>query len=267
MVGVLVLVHEHVPEPAAVLVGHLGQRLEDVDGDHDQVVEVHRARGEQPALVLGVGLGEGLVPGGLSLGRERLVVDQLVLQVRHLRRQRLGRVLLGVELELTARERHQALGVGLVVHGERRRIAEPLGLPAQDPDAGRVEGHDPHGPGPGAHQGGDPRRHLARRLVGKGDGQDLVRRHVAGGEQIRDPVRQHPGLSRPGARHDEQRAALVHDGRALLWIESVEEGVYREGGHCNSVGGARDKSRAHHAHRGTCGIRLGTCGICLRSRA
>ena len=28
MVGVLVLVHQHVPEPAAVLLGHLGQGLE-----------------------------------------------------------------------------------------------------------------------------------------------------------------------------------------------------------------------------------------------
>ena len=95
MVGVLVFVHEHVPEPAAVLGGDLGQGLEQVDRDHDQVVEVHRARRDQAALVLGVRLGQDLVPGRLGLGGERLVVDQLVLQVRDLRGHHLGRVLLG----------------------------------------------------------------------------------------------------------------------------------------------------------------------------
>ena len=244
MVGVLVLVHEHVPEPAAVLGGDLGQGLEQVDRDHDQVVEVHRARRDQAALVLGVGLGQDLVPGRLGLGGERLVVDQLVLQVRDLRGHHLGRVLLGVELELAAGQRHQPLGVGLVVDGERGGVAEALGLPAQDPHAGGVEGHDPHGPGPRADQGGHPGRHLPGRLVGEGDGQDLVRRHVPRGQQVGDPVGEHAGLPRARARHDEQRAALVHDGSALLRIESVEEGVYREGGHPHRVGGRADKRGA-----------------------
>ena len=231
MVGVLVLVHEHVPEPAAVLLGHLRQGLEEVDRDHDQVVEVHRAGRQQAALVLAVGLGQGLVPRGLRLGGEGLVVDQLVLQVRHLGGHRLGRVLLGVELELPAGQRHQALGVGLVVDGERRGVAEPPGLPAQDAHAGRVERHHPHGPGLRADQRGDPGGHLPGRLVGEGDGQDLLRRHVPGGEQVGDPVGEHAGLPRARARHDQQRAALVHHGSALLRIESVEEGIYSEGGH------------------------------------
>ena len=240
MIGVLVLVHEYVTEPAAVLRRHLGDGLEEIDRDHDQVVEVHRARVEEPALVLGVGLGQGLVPRGLRLGGERLVVDQLVLQVRHLGGHLLRRELLGVELELAAGQSHQALRVGLVVDGERRRVTEPLGLPAQDAHAGGVEGHDPHGPGPRADQGGHPGRHLPRRLVGEGDGHDLVRCHVPRGEQVGDPVGQYAGLARPRARDDEQRAAFVHHGSALLRIESVEEGVYCEGGHVPRVGGCTD---------------------------
>ena len=249
MVGVLVLVHQHVPEPAAVLLRHLGQGLEEVDRDHDQVVEVHRARRDQPALVLAVGLGQGLVPCGLRAGGERLVVDQLVLQVRHLGGHRLRRVLLGVELELAAGERHQALRVGLVVDGERGGVAEPLRLPAQDAHAGRVERHDPHGPGARADQRGDAGGHLPGRLVGEGDGQDLVRRDIARGEQVGDPVGEHPGL--PGARagHDEQRAALVHHGSTLLRIESVEKGIYRESGHLHRVGRHADKSSERTAPR------------------
>ena len=58
-----------------------------------------------------------------------------------------------------------------------------------------------------------------------------MRRDVARGEQVRDPVGEHPGLPRARAGHDEQRAALVHHGSTLLRIQSVEEGVNREGGH------------------------------------
>ncbi len=170
------------------------------------------------------------------------MVDELVLQVGHLGGHRLGRELLGVELELPAGERHQALGIRLVVDGERRRIAESLRLAAQDAHAGRVEGHHPHGPSPRADQGRDPRRHLPGRLVGEGDGQDLVRRDVARGEQVRDPVGEHAGLARARAGHDEQRTALVHHGSALLRIESVEEGVNSESGHLHSVGGYHDKN-------------------------
>ena len=248
MVGVLVLVHQHVPEPAPVLLGDLGYRLEEVDRDHDQVIEVHRAGREQAALVLAVRLGQHLVPGRLRAGRERLVVDQLVLQVRDLGGHLLRRELLGVELEFAADQRHQALGVRLVVDGKRRGIAEPLGLPAQDAHAGRVERHHPHGPGPRADQGGDAAGHLAGRLIGEGNGQDLVRCHVPRGQQVSDPVREHAGLPRARAGHDQQRAALVHHGSALLWIESVKEGVYCEGGHLHRVGGRTDKK----AERASC---------------
>ena len=40
--------------------------------------------------------------------------------------------------------------------------------------------------------------------------------HAAGGQQVGDPVGQHPGLAGAGAGHDEQRRARVHDGGALL---------------------------------------------------
>ncbi|GAA1810858.1 hypothetical protein GCM10009735_50330 [Actinomadura chokoriensis] len=44
-------------------------------------------------------------------------------------------------------------------------------------------------------------------------------------EQVRDAVREHPGLARAGARDDQQRAAGVHDGGALLRVEAIEQGV------------------------------------------
>jgi hypothetical protein len=41
----------------------------------------------------------------------------------------------------------------------------------------------------------------------------------------------------------------VHDGSALLRIESVKEGIYREGGHLPSVGGYTDKCCDREAPR------------------
>ena len=58
-----------------------------------------------------------------------------------------------------------------------------------------------------------------------------MRSHVARGKQIGDPVGKHTGLAGACAGHDEQRAALVYHGGALLGIQSIEKGINREGGH------------------------------------
>ena len=231
VVGVLVLVDQQVPEPGPVLGGHLGERLQQVDRHHDQVVEVHGAGRDQPALVLGVRLGQRLLPVPAGAGGERLVVDEVVLEVGDLGGDRLGRMVLDVQVQLAADQRHQPLRVGLVVDRERGGVAEPPGLAAQDPHAGGVERHQPHGPRPRAGQRPRPRGHLARGLVGEGDGQDLARGDVALRQQVGDPVGQHPGLARARAGHDEQRAALVHDGGPLLGVQPVQEGVGGSRGH------------------------------------
>ncbi len=160
--------------------------------------------------------------------------------------QRLGRILPGVEVQLAADQGHQPLGVGLIVDRERGWVAEALRLPAQDADARGVERHDPHGPGPRADQHGHPRCHLAGRLVGEGDGQDLARQDVPRGEQVGDPVGQHPGLPGPRARHDEQRAARVDHRSPLLRVQPVQKGISSRSGHPDSLGAPAD-SRAPDA--------------------
>ena len=51
VVGVLVLVDQHVPEPAPVVLGDGGEPLQQVHRGHDQVVEVERVRLLEPRLV------------------------------------------------------------------------------------------------------------------------------------------------------------------------------------------------------------------------
>ncbi len=241
VVGVLVLVDQHVPEPAPVVLGDVGERLQQVHGGHDQVVEVERVGLVQPALVEPVGLGQGLLHVRLGPSGEGLVVDELVLEVAHLRRERPGRVALRVEVEVAADQGHQPLGVGLVVDREGRLHPEVAGLAAQDAHAGGVEGAHPHRLGPAADQSGDPLLHLAGGLVGEGDGEHRAGMHLALGQQVGDPGGQDPGLARAGAGDDEQRAALVDHRGALLGVESLEQG--RGVGSSRPVGRGRSRAR------------------------
>ena len=65
--------------------------------------------------------------------------------------------------------------VGLVVDREVRPVAEPLGLAAQDPAAGGMEGEDPDRAGGAAEHPLEALAHLAGGLVRERDREDLVR--------------------------------------------------------------------------------------------
>ena len=64
VVRVLVLVHEDVAEVTCASARALREALEDLDGEHQQVVEVDRVRGMQATLVEVVRLRNRLVPEG-----------------------------------------------------------------------------------------------------------------------------------------------------------------------------------------------------------
>ncbi|GII75586.1 hypothetical protein Sru01_05680 [Sphaerisporangium rufum] len=81
---------------------------------------------------------------------------------------------------------------------------------------------------------------------------------------------EHPGLARTGAGDDEQRAARVHDGLALLRVEPVEQrmingGVHGSGRHAFRLGPPTDNAdppagtgdAPGAATAGTCGIMAG----------
>ena len=66
--------------------------------------------------------------------------------------------------------------------------------------------------------------HLARRLVGEGDGQDLRRARRGRGEDMGDTRGQHAGLAGAGAGQHQHRAVERLDRLALLGIEPGEIG-------------------------------------------
>ena len=126
-VGVLVLVDEDPAECAAVALAHVLEELEQVDGAHQEVVEVHRVRLEHPPLVELVDVGHGaLEEPALAPRAYASSVGELVLGPRDLGLHGAGREALRVELELLDATLHHPQRVGLVVDREGALVAQAL---------------------------------------------------------------------------------------------------------------------------------------------
>ena len=223
MVGVLVLVDQDVPEPPAVVLGHVGEPDHQRHRVPDQVVEVDGLGPGQARLIGGVDVGQRRLGVVGALGSEGVGVDQLVLQPRDLVEQPAGGHPLGVEVQVAGHERDQAKAVGLVVDREGRLHAQALSLPAQDAHAGRVERRDPHRASPRPHSDLNTLAHLGGGLVREGDGQDLAWSRIPGGKQVGDPTGEHTGLARACPGDDQQGAAAVLDSLALRRVEVADQ--------------------------------------------
>ena len=79
----------------------------------------------------------------------------------------------------------------------------------------------------GPISGGDALAHLPGGLVGEGDGEDLERTGLAGGDQVGDPGREHAGLAGAGAgEHENGPFGRLHGG-ALLRVQAGQVGGLR----------------------------------------
>jgi hypothetical protein len=95
----------------------------------------------------------------------------------------------------------------------------------------RVEGAEPgHALDRAAGDLRDALLHLARGLVGEGDGEDLARPGLAGGDQMGEARGQRGGLARAGAREDQHRALGRQHGLALRRVQAGQgQGASGEG--------------------------------------
>ena len=177
----------------------------------------------QVALVDVVDVGDHLLEGRRGLAPVRGGVAQPVLGGGDLVVDRRRRVALGVDAERVGAALGQTPRVGLVVDRELARVAEPLGLGAQDARAGGVERHQPHPPRAVPEQPLDALAHLAGRLVRERDRQDLAGLRLVGVDQEGDPVGEHARLAAAGAREDQQRPLAVRDGLPLGLVEPLEQ--------------------------------------------
>ena len=161
-----------------------------------------------------------LVPGPVL---ENLGADQVVLGLADGRLDALGGEAGLVAGDLLHHVLDRAEAVGLVVDGESRIDAHELGVIAQQPGAEAVEGAHPDLRA--GHQGLDALPHLAGRLVGEGDGQDVLGRD-ARVEQVGDPPRDDAGLA--ARRRPAPAGALDVRDRLALGRRQIGKQVHGE---------------------------------------
>ena len=187
-VGVLVFVDEDIAEPALVLGQHVLVVAEDRQDVEQEVAEVAGVQRQEAGLVLGVEFGAAAVEGarvggGHLVGRQRAVLPVVDVACQHT-----GRPALVVDPgSLNELLQQTQLIVG-VENGEGGFETDEFGVAAQQFHPDGVEGAKPgHAFDRLAQVRGDAGLHLARGLVGEGDGQDLVRARGAGVQKMRDP--------------------------------------------------------------------------------
>jgi hypothetical protein len=215
VVGVLVLVDHDVAEALLPFGEHVRLFLEELNGAHEQIVEVQSVGLLQSRLV------QLVHPRGRLLGVARCHLGQLgrahadVLGLGDRVLERARRPALQVEIEVFEDPGDHTLGVLLVVDREVLTEAQMGGLVAQEPGAARVEGHDPHVVGDGRpDQEADALAHLARGLVRERDGQHLTRTH-ARAQEVGHAVGDDASLARSGAGDDEDGTLGGQNGVAL----------------------------------------------------
>jgi len=85
-----------------------------------------------------------------------------------------------------------------------------------------MKGAEPHSLGGVADHRFEPLAHLARRLVGKGDGEKFGRQRAPGSEGIGQPGSQNPGLAGTRAGKHQHRAVDRLDGATLRVVQAGE---------------------------------------------
>jgi hypothetical protein len=223
-VGVLVFVDQDELEALLVLAQHLRVLPEQADALEQQVAEVGGVERLQPLLVgevelLALAVGEaGGLARGHQVGGEAAVLPAVEDRGEDPRRPALVVDLLGFQQLLDDAD----LVVG-VEDGEVGLEPGELGVAAQDLHPDRVEGAEPgHALDRLADHGADAVLHLARRLVGEGDGEDVAGAGATERQDVGDARGQDAGLAGPRAGQHQHRAVQRLHGLALFRVEVGE---------------------------------------------
>ncbi len=225
-VGILVLVDEDEAEAALVVGEHVVVLAKEPQALEEKVAEVRGIELLQAALIGAIELGAASLSETESLAGGNLVGCQAAVlpavdQGCELAR-RPAVLVEAFRLDHLLDEANLIVGVE---DGETRLQADELGMAAQDLDADGVERAEPwHGLDCPADEGRDALLHLARGLVGKCDGEDLMALRASHRQNVGDAGREHARLAGAGPCQHEDRAVEGDDGLALLLVEPMEVG-------------------------------------------
>ena len=272
-VGVLIFVDQNEFEARLILAQHFGMLAEQPDAFEQQIAEIGGVENLQPLLKrlvefqpLAVGEHGGFARRHL-LGREPAVLPAVDQHRQHARRPALLVDVLGFQKLL-----EQPDLVVDVENGEVGFQPDQLGVAAQNLHADRMEGAEPrHALDHVADDVADAVLHLARRLVGEGDGEDFARPGAADGEDVGDAHGEHAGLAGAGAGQHQHRAVERLDRQPLLGIEPGEIRRRRRRGararaQCRPARGPAVRSARRCASEGQ-PLRLGPLILMLKKMA
>ena len=242
-IGVLIFIDQDIFEAPLILRQHIGLGGEDREIVHQEIAEIGGVHGPQPLLILAVELGRlaigelGPVRGGDLLRPEAAILPALDDD-----REGARRPALLVDIRRANELLEEAHLIVAVENGEIRLEADQLRMATQDARRHGVEGAEPEPLRRAADELGDALDHLARRLVGEGDGEDFAREGLALVQDMGEAGGQHPGLAGAGAGEHQHRAIGCRHRRALLFVErrqigGLGRGSLRFGGAFSHRGG------------------------------
>ena len=177
MVGILILVHHYVSEPVLIFCKNPLVLLQKPYGVEKKVVEVHGVVCPEIFLVLRIkGVNDLCLVVCLGVCFVILRRHLLFLAVAYDGENVGSRKLFVVYVKLLQDSLHQSLLIRRIVNHKTRIKAQNLPVNAKKPQAHGVKCHYPHIPARGnSRKFLHPASHLSRRLVGEGDGQNVIR--------------------------------------------------------------------------------------------
>ena len=223
-IGVLVLVDQQIAEALLVMPEDLGVLAEQRQIVQQQIAEIGRVYGRETLLIIAIEC-DGAPVGPVSgVARRNLVGHQAAI-LPALDNAEQGPRRPAPLVDIRRRDdlfQQTELVVG-VENREARREADRLGVAAQDARGERVKRAEPDAVGGAADHRLEPLAHLARRLVGEGDGQHLAGIGAAARQNVREAGGQHAGFSGTGAGQHQHGALHRRDSPRLRLVERCEQ--------------------------------------------
>ena len=130
-VRVLILVHHDIAPAVLIALENVRVTAEELHGEHEQVVKIHRGIVAQGALVQGIDAGHHLIEAKIpGITQEGVGIDQVILERADTAHDRLRGIQLLVDLQLLGALFHQGELVSRIINHELGRESERLGLAA-----------------------------------------------------------------------------------------------------------------------------------------
>ena len=214
-IHVLIFVDQDVTEAVLPLRARLLVVFEEIDRANDQVIKVEAVRLGEPALILGVDVGETLAQERLVRRAIFLGPNQRVLRFADLSQACARRQLTFVVVEVGEDLADDGALIGVVDDGEIRGDARARAFAAQHAHAHRVERADPQIARLVADHALEARFHCAGGFIRERYGKYLIRRDIELIEQVCDAVREDAGLPASRTCENQTRAISISNGGRL----------------------------------------------------